>query len=374
MQKDTTYVGLDVHKDSITGAVLPPGFEDCQEERTLPYDLPRLFKWLRRVEKKWGTIRVCYEASGAGYVLHRELAARGLHCEVAAPSLIPKKPGDRRKTDQRDARKLAVYYRAGALTMVHVPEREDEAVRALARLRRALGQDVLRGRHQVLKHLRRVGLVYRLGRHWTKRHWEWLQAVELPWPHEQFVLQKLLEKLEYLLAQLGEVDARLEEEAFSGHFRDRAARLMCLRGIAVTGAMALAAEISDFTRFPTAPHFMDYVGLTPSERSSGGETRRGGITKAGNSYCRHILVQAAWVMVRTRPRTGVRLRERLSEQPAWVTALSQRSMRRLHQRYWQLLSRGKTPQVAITAVARELAGFVWAVMQPTERRRPDRAA
>jgi transposase len=288
--------------------------------------------------------------------------------------LIPKKPGDRRKTDKRDARKLAVLYRAAALTMVHVPDREDEAVRALVRLRRALTKDVLRARHQVLKHLRRNGEVYRAGKHWTQRHYDWLQAVELELPHEQFVLRKLLEKLEYLLAQQGEVDNHIEEEAFSGAFTDRAARLMCLRGIAVTGSMALAAEVSDFTRFPTAKHFMDYVGLTPSERSSGAETSRGGITKAGNSHCRHVLVQAAWVIARARPRTGPRLRESWKGQPPWVVALAQRAMSRLHKRYWYLLGRGKTPQVAITAVARELAGFVWAIMQPKEITRRERAA
>jgi transposase len=374
VSQNTTFVGLDVHKDTITGAALPPGFEDCQDQRAFGPDLSALLKWLRRVERRWGSIRVCYEASGAGYVLHRFLTERGMCCEVVAPSLIPRRPGDRRKTDRRDARQLAVLYRAGALTMVRVPDREDEAVRALMRLRRALSKDVLRARHQVLKHLRRNGEVYRGTHHWTKSHWAWLSSLELAFPHEQFVLRTLLSKLEYLLAQLQEVDDRIREEAFDGDFADRAGRLMCLRGIAVTGSMTLASEVSDFLRFPTAPKFMDYVGLTVSEHSSGEKSRRGGITKAGSSHCRHVLIQAAWAAVKTRPRTGPRLRRQWEGQPAWVVARAQKAMRRLHQRYWHLVHRGKAPQVAITAVARELAGFVWAIMQEGPKEKRQKAA
>ena len=367
MSQDITYVGLDVHKDSIWGAALPPGSDACQDEQTLPCDFARLRKWLRRLQRKWGDLRICYEASGAGYVLYRYLTERGFACEVVAPSLIPKKPGDRRKTDRRDARKLAVLYRAGALTMVRVMEQEDEAVRALVRCRRGLRKDVHRARQQVLKHVRRNGEVYReTANHWTKRHWIWLKALELPLVHEQFVLLTLLEKLEYLESKLEEVDERIGKEAFEGRSADRASRLMCLRGLAVTSAMGLGSEIWDGRRFPGAKEFMDWVGLTPSEHSSGGTTRRGGITKAGNSHCRHLLIQAAWVNVKRKPRVSVRQRAQWRGQPAWVVALSQRAMKRLHSRYWYLVSRGKLPQVAITAVARELAGFVWAIMQDEE--------
>jgi len=374
MSQDITFVGLDVHKDTITGAALPPDSDVCQEEATFPSDLGRLAKWLRRIQRRWGPIRVCYEASGAGYVVHRSLTERGIPCEVAAPSLIPKRPGDRRKTDRRDARQLAVLYRAGALTLVSVPDREDEAVRALVRLHHALRKDVLRARHQVLKHLRRNGEVYRGTHHWTKSHWGWLHSLELAHPQEQFVLQTFLSKLEYLLAQLQEVDARIEEEAFDGNLADRAGRLMCLRGIAVTGSMTLVSEVSDFRRFPTAPKLMDYVGLTVSERSSGERIRHGGITKAGSSHCRHVLIQAAWAIVKTMPRTGPRLRAQWEGQPPWVVGLAQKAMRRLHRRYWHLVHRGKAPQVAITAVARELAGFVWAIMQEGPRSNRQKAA
>lgn len=374
MAQDITSIGLDVHKDSIFGAALPPGFETCQDERTMPCDFARLLKWLRRIERRWGRIRVCYEASGAGYVLFRYLREKGIRCEVVAPSLIPRKPGDRRKTDRRDARHLAVQLRAGSLTMVHVPDREDEAVRALVRLRHAVKKDVHRARHQVLKHLRRNGAVYRTTKHWTKAHWAWLHAVELDLPHEQFVLRTYLEKLEYLLAQLGDVDARIEKEAFEGAFAARARRLMCLRGIAVTGSMTLASEVSDFHRFASAPAFMDYVGLTVSEQSSGNTRRLGAITKAGSGRCRHVLIQAAWSLVRRAPRTSARLRESWEGQPPWVVATAQRAMNRLYKRFGSLVFKGKPPQLAITAVARELAGFVWALMQEESTSRDSQAA
>jgi transposase len=259
MSQDITFVGLDVPKDTITGASLPPGFDACQEEDTFPTDRARLAKWLRRIQRRRGAIRVCYEASGAGYVIHRYLKERDIPCEVVAPSLIPKRPGDRRKTDRRDARQLAILYRAGALTMVSVPDREDEAVRALVRLHHALRKDVLRARHQVLKHLRRNGEVYRAASHWTKSHWKWLHSVELALPHEQFVLRIFLEKLEYLLAQLDEVDARIEKEALDGDFADRASRMMCLRGIAVTGSMIVTSNLP----------FKQWTEVMGSERLTG---------------------------------------------------------------------------------------------------------
>lgn len=367
MRKSITFVALDVHKDSISGAALPPDADRCVEEKTMPSDVTRLVKWLRRLERKHGEIQVCYEASGAGYVLHRELERRGITCEVAAPSLIPRKPGEPRKTDRLDARELAFQYRAGALTMVNVPDREDEALRALVRLRRSLVKELTRAKHQVLDHVRRNGSVYGGRSNWTKTHWAWLESLALDPRDERFVHRKGLERVQYLEAQLGEVDERIRERAFSESYVDRAGRLMCLKAFDVTGAMVMTAEVGDFQRFPTAESFMAWVGLVPGVRQSGGTRQRGvGITKAGNSHCRHILIQAAWVIVTRPPRAGKRLREQWKGQPAWVVRHSQRAMTRLHKRYWYLVHRGKAPQEAITAVARELSGFVWAVMQPQE--------
>jgi len=367
MEQSITFVALDTHRDTITGASLPPGSERPTDIRTLVNDVPRLLKWLRRVERKYGEIRVCYEASGAGYVLQRELEAHGIRCEVVAPSLIPKRPGDRKKTDRRDAEHLAIQYRAGGLTMVSVPDREDEAVRALLRCRRAQTKDMLRARHQVLKHLRRNGLVFRGTRNnWTQAHWAWLERVELEHRAEQVVFRMHLEKLRYLMAQRDEVDEEISAVAFSEAYLERADRLMCFKGFSVYGSMGLVSEIGDFRRFPTAQAFMDYVGLVPTEHSSGETVRRGGITKTGNSHCRHILIQASWAIVQSQPRVVNRLRAQWEGRPSWLVALALRAMKRLYGRFRYLTNRGKLRQVAIVAVARELAGFVWAAMQDHE--------
>jgi transposase len=194
-----------------------------------------------------------------------------------------------------------------------------------------------------------------------------LEALALDLPDERFVHRKALERVQYLEAQLGEVDERIRERAFSESYVDRAGRVMSLKAFDITGAMVMTAEVGDFLRFPTAESFMAYVGLVPGVRQSGSTRQKGvGITKSGNSHCRHILIQAAWVTVSSPPRAGKRLREQWKGQPAWVVRHSQRAMTRLHKRYWYLVHRGKAPQEAITAVARELSGFVWAVMQPQE--------
>jgi transposase len=259
---------------------------------------------------------------------------------------------------------MAIQHRAGGLTMVHVPDREDEAVRALIRCRRALTKDILRARHQVLKHLRRNGLVFHGTRNnWTQAHWAWLERVELDHRPEQIVHRTYMEKLRYLLAQRDDVDEEIRAVAFSDAYLERADRLLCFKGIDTFGAMAMVSEVGDFHRFPTATGFMDYVGLVPTEHSSGSSIRRGGITKTGNSHCRHILIQASWAIVKSQPRVVNRLRTQWEGRPPWLVALSLRAMKRLHGRFWYLVNRGKLRQVAIVAVARELAGFVWAAMQ-----------
>jgi len=260
--------------------------------------------------------------------------------------------------------------------MVCVPDREDEAVRALIRCRRALTKDILRARHQVLKHLRRNDQVFRGTRNnWTKAHWCWLERVDLDHRAEQVAHRTYLEKLRYLMAQRDEVDEEIREVAFSDGYLERADRVKCMKGFDTFGAMAMVAEVGDFRRFATAQGFMDYVGLVPSEHSSGETVRRGGITKAGNSHCRHVLIQASWTLVSSAPRVGHRLRAQWEGRPPWLTTLALRAMKRLHKRYWYLVNRGKPKQIAITAVARELAGFVWALMQDhTEAQGPSQVA
>lgn len=376
MSQDITYIGLDVHKDSITGAALPGLAPAVAETKTMPADVARLVKWLRRMERKHDReLLVCYEASGAGYVIHRALTKRGIVCEVAAPSLIPKKPGDRRKTDRIDAGQLAHHLRNGSLTMVMVPDREDEALRALVRWREALVGDRTRIKHRTRTHLQRNGLVYREGTNWTKAHREWLGQIQLDLADEQFVHEKHLESLDALTAQIEEVEGRIKERAFSESYVDRVARIQCLKGFALTTATTMVSEVGDFTRFPTARHFTSFMGVTPGVWESGGTRRPAvGITKAGNAHCRRVLVEAAMTIVNTRPCAGKKLRERWKGQPAWVVRHAQKAMKRLHARYWSLVHGGKMKQKAIVAVARELAGFVWAIMQAEDLSRDRKAA
>lgn len=369
MQESITYVGLDAHKDTITGAVLPGLAPEVAEVKTMPSDTARLLKWLRRVKRKHGgELRICYEASGSGYVLHRELTKRGMSCEVVAPALIPQKPGDRRKTDGIDAKELALLYRSGALTMVVVPDREDEALRALVRHRADLVGDLVRAKHRARCHAQRNGHVYREGSNWTKAHRQWFGRIRLDLEDEQLVLDRQLERIDALQAEIEEVDERIRERAFSESYVDRVARIQCLKGLALTGATTMVAEVGSFVRFPTAGHFVSFLGLAPGVWESGGTRKSGvGITKTGNGHCRRVLVEAAWSVVRTRPTAGRALRERWRGQPAWAVRHAQKAMKRVHKRYWHLTQKGKPKQKAIVAAARELAGFVWAIMQSEDR-------
>lgn len=367
MWNSSTIVSLDVHRDSIVGGALPPDFDDLQDEKRMKFDLPRLIKWLLGLKQRWGPIDVIYEAGGCGYVIYRELRSRGIPCFVIAPSLIPIKPGQKKKkTDPIDVKRNALAYRAGALTMVSVPDQEDEALRSVMRLRRKLVKDATRARSQICSHLLRHTLVYRAGSNWTNGHWDWLKALALPLADEQFTLDHYIQKLQFLEAQLAEVEQLIRERAHTAEHVDRCARVMSLKGLDVVAAMTLTAETGDFLRFGSAKQYMDWVGLVPGIWQSG-ETCRGlSITKAGNGHCRHMLVQAAWSIVRNNPTASRKLRARWKGQPAWVIHLSQRAMKRIHQRYWHLMHRGKLKQVAIVAAARELAGFVWAIMQPPD--------
>ena len=367
MQNSSTIVSLDVHRDSIVAGCLPPEFSVIQDKNQLPFNLSKLVKWLRRVKKKWGPIEVIYEAGGCGYVIYRELRNRGIPCFVIAPSLIPRKPGEKKKkTDRIDVRRNALAHRNGTLTMVCVPDLEDEALRSVVRLRRQLIKDTTRVRSQVSGHLLRLGLAYRESSNWTTKHWDWLKSLSLPLADEQFTLDRLVEKLEFLTAQLAEVEQCIRERAKSAEQFDRAARIMVLKGFDVVGAMTMTVETGDFLRFETASAYMDWIGMVPGIWQSGKSDQSLGITKAGNSHCRHILVQAAWSIVKNHPTASRKLRSRWKGQPAWVIRLSQKAMKRIHKRYWSLRNRGKDKRVAIVAAARELAGFVWAIMQPPE--------
>lgn len=355
-----TWIGLDVHLESITAAILY-GDAENPEIVKLPGDLMKVRRLFRRLSKK-GPMRACYEASGAGFVLHRVLAKDGFHCDVIAPSLIPRKPGDRRKTDRLDAVMLARLYRSGHLTPVHVPSEDQEALRRLLRLRTTYQIYCKATKLRIGGMLRNHGLVYRDGiSTWTKKHRQWLTKLRLDLEGPlQTALATELEHLEYLETQREALDAELERFAHSHPYRVNVEALCCLRGVKTLTALTLLCEVDDVRRFRSPKSLMAYFGLVPSERSSGDRERRGPITKAGNIHARRLLIEAAW---NNRHRSGADLilKRRRQGQPPAVVAIAMKAQHRLYKKFWRLDQR-KHRHVAITAVAREMCGFIWAIL------------
>ncbi len=369
MGKGTTWVALDTSKKKHVGAVLDP---EAREPRDfeVPNELGSLRRWARKVVREApGEVRVCYEAGPCGFALQRQLeaAAPGLVCEVIAPSLIPIRPGQRIKTDRRDARKLVRLYRAGELVAVHAPTEAGEAVRDLMRCREDAKEDQLRARHRLGKFLLRRGRIYRDGTSWTQKHAAWLASQV--WEHEpdELVFQDYRLAIAQLEERLRGLDARIGETSQTEPYREPVGWLRCFRGIDTVAAMTLLAEIHDFQRFQRAQELMSYVGQVPSEHTSAERVHRGALTKAGNAHVRRVLTEASWHQ-RHAPAVGLALRKRREGQPAWAIAHADRALSRLHRRYWRLSARGKPVNKVVSAVARELVGFVWAVMREGQMR------
>jgi transposase len=364
MDGDSTVVGLDTAKATIQVAMLLPGAQQPVEWQVAnePGAIKRLARKLGRAAA--GEVRCCYEAGPCGYALQRQLEAEGVSCVVVAPSLIPIKPGDHIKTDRRDARKLAELFRAGLLTLVRPPTEAEEAVRDLCRCREDVQEDLLRARHRLGKFVLRRGLVWRGGkRAWTRAHREWLRSLQFEQPAERVVVASYLLAIEQLEERQRTLDAELERLAQQEPHREAVGWLRCFRGIDTVTAMTLLAELHDFRRFTSPRALMAYLGLVPSEYSSGATRRQGSITKAGNGHIRRVLIEAAW-HYRHRPAIGRSLRQRRGGQPARIISLADRAQERLHRRFWRLTTRGKAPGKVVVAVARELVGFLWAVLGP----------
>jgi transposase len=355
---------MDVHKDSITVAVLPGYAPAPSRVDKLSSDYPRLKRYLDRVAGD-GDLVCCYEASGAGYVLQRAIKEWGYQCEVIAPSLIPRRPGVQRKYDKRDAADLARLYRAGELTPVRIPSDAEERVRDIVRLRDTLQRELMKSRHYILKFLTRRGFVFREGTHWTGRHLTWLRKLagaDSPLTSEdRFVVSEYVALMEYKLQRRDELDRRIAELAVLPFLAPSVNHLQSFRGIALQGAMVLSTEIVDWRRFATAGQLASYLGLVSRENSTGSRERRGSITKAGNSHCRHVLIQAAW-SYRHKPHVSRELATRQQGMDASVIAHSWKAQHRLYKRFHHLAFR-KSSQIAAVAVARELVGFLWSVMK-----------
>ena len=362
MQKiNIRWVGMDVHKETIAVCWLDDQ-RSAEEELEIPNVPARVGKLMTKLAREAKEIRICYEAGPCGYALRRQISKLGFQCEVVAPSLIPKRAGDKVKTDRRDARKLARLFRAGELTFIQVPDEQQEAARDLVRCREDLVEDTTRARHRLSKLLLRHGLVYREGRAWTAKHWRWIAQQRLPEASGQRALDECVAQLEFRLQRLKMLDQALLEVAEQEPWKKTVARYCCLRGIDTLSALTLVVELGDLKRFESPRQLMSYVGLTPSLYASGGSERRGAITKCGNSHARRVLAEAAH-HYRHPPALGPRVKQRLQGQPAAVVTTAMKANDRLCKRFRKLDQRGKRKTITVIAVARELTGFIWAMAQ-----------
>jgi transposase len=309
-----------------------------------------------------GPVQCCYEAGPCGFELQRALTIHHVPCDVIAPALIPRRPGDRIKTDRRDAGQLAVLYRAQALTAIHIPTAQEEAARDLLRCREDIRTDLLRARHRLSKFLLRHGRRFTgTKKAWTKRHTEWLQAQRWTLPALEQTHRAYVRAVDEGVARLQAVDRELRDLLTLEPLRSRVERLRCFRGIDDLTALTIAAELGDARRFPSASRVMAFTGLVPSEYSSGAKQARGHITKTGNAHLRRVLVESAW-HYRHHPFLGEALRHRQRGAPPDVIDRAWHAQHRLHRRYRRLAARGKPKQHIVTAIARELSGFLWAAL------------
>jgi transposase len=358
--KSTTIIAFDQHAATTVAAVLLPSHR-TPALHSLASDSSTILKFLARLRRE-SPLSCCYEAGPCGFELQRALQARDTPCEVIAPALIPRRAGDRIKTDRRDAGQLAVLYRAGALTAIHIPTEQEEAARDLLRCREDIRADLLRARHRLSKFLLRHGRRFTATKKaWSKRHDTWLRAQTWPIAALDQTHRAYLRAVDEVLTRLRDVENDLRALLDLEPLQSRVQRLRCFRGIDDLTALTIAAELGDPRRFATAPSTMAFVGLVPSEHSSGSKRAQGGITKTGNAHLRRVLVESAW-HYRHHPFVSATLRARQRGAPADVIARAWTAQQRLHRRYARLAARGKPKQHIVTAVARELTGFVWAAL------------
>ena len=352
------FIGLDVHAETIAVAVA----EADEDVRTLGV-IPNRPESIRKLVKKLGPaeqLRVCYEAGPTGYVVYWQLAGLGVRCEVIAPTLVPVKAGDRVKTDRRDAIKLARSYRAGDLTPVWVPDAAHEALRDLVRAREAAKKDQLRARHRLGKFLLRHGRRPPTAMNpWTQTHLTWVKTVHFEHAAQEATVLDYLHEVEHVADRIERLERAIDEAVQTAPERMRAVieALQALRGIALVSAVTIVAEVGELSRFTKPRQLMGYSGAVASEDSTGERTRRGSITKTGNAHLRRIVIEAAWAY-RHRPAVGATLRKRQASVSPEVNAIAWKAQHRLHARYRHLLARGKCKQEMVTAVGRELLGFI----------------
>jgi transposase len=354
----TRFVGLDVHKETIAVAVAD-GSLPAKILSTIPNDLATLLKTLRRLGPP-ELIVCCYEAGPTGYGLHRQLKAAGYTCQVVAPSLVPVQSGCRIKTDRRDAAKLAHYLRSGDLTSIDVPDEITEAIRDLERARDDAKIAERVARHHLSKFLLRHGRIYPGKTTWGPAHMAWIVKQDFEQHADRHVLADYREVVELAGARVGRLTLRMSEAVETWDKAPLVKAFQALRGVDMVSAVTLVAEVGDFRRFASAGELMAFVGLVPSEHSSGGSRRQGRITRTGNGHVRRIVVESAW-HYRRQPRMSKAIQRRNDLVSPSVRGIAWKAQKRLHERLSRLLGRNKPACQAVVAVARELVGFVWAI-------------
>ena len=355
------YIGLDVHKERTAVAIADGGLRgEVRDYGSVPTTRSAIEGLARKVGGTGQRLMFCYEAGPCGYGIYRWLQELGHECIVVAPSLVPRRPGERVKTDRRDARKLARLHRAGELTAVWVPDAAHEAMRDLVRARDAAGRSLRRARQQLSGFLLRHARSYGGGKTWTGAHRRWLAGLKFEHPAQQIVLEDYINAVETAERRRADLTAQIEGLAESWSLAPLLKAEQALRGVSLLNAATVLAEIGDPSRFDHPRQLMAHVGLVPSEASSGGEVQRGGITKAGSRLARRALIEAAWTY-RFPARRTRELLARQADLPQAVRDIAWKAQVRLCARYRKLIARGKPSTVAVTAVARELVGFIWAL-------------
>ena len=367
MKKDIRHVGLDVDSERIAVAVAEPG----GEVRSLGM-IPYTAESVRRLVKKLGPasrLRICYEAGPHGYGLYWQLVGLGVHCDVVAPTLVPVKAGDRVKTNRRDAEKLARCYRSGDLTPVWVPDAAHEALRDLVRAREAAKKDQLRARHRLGKFLLRRGLRAAAGvKNWTSKHLLWVRMLRFEMPAQEATFLDYLHEVEHAAERVSRLEKAIDQVVVDlpQEMKALVAGLQALRGVKQITAVTYVAELGPLSRFERPKQLMGYSGMVSSENSTGDRIRRGAITKTGNAHVRRVSGEAAWAY-QFRPAMSPTLKKRQEGLSEEVKEIAWKAQHRLCKRYRHFLAKGKVKQQVVTAVGRELLGFIWAIGMQVEK-------
>jgi len=359
MKQYSKYVGLDVHKDTITVAIAEIN-GSARMYGTISNTPASIMKLVNKLTWDGETVAFCYEAGPCGYEIHRQIRKLGYDCMVVAPALIPRKPGLRIKTDRRDAISLAKLFRSGELTAVWVPDAEREAIRDLVRCRGDFKAAERRAKQRLGAFLLRHGKVYTGRSRWTKAHLAWLQQQKFERAAQQVVLQEYIDTVNRLGSRIESITEEMRSLLPGWSLEPVVRCLMAMRGISLVASMTVVSELGDITRFDSPPELMAYIGLVPSEHSSGVRSHRGGITKTGNSHVRRVLVEAAWAY-RHWPRKTRVIERRAELATDEARSIAWKAQKRLCRRYRHLTARGKKPVKIVGAIAREMLGFMWAI-------------